>query len=78
MLKTSMHMMYHCLLILTDGIIHDLRETVDRIVKGASYPLSIIIVGIGDADFTAMETLDSDGDVLLVNGEGEVQRRDIC
>ena len=78
MLKTSMHMMYHCLLILTDGIIHDLRETVDRIVRGASYPLSIIIVGIGDADFTAMETLDSDGDVLLVNGDGEVQRRDIC
>ena len=35
MIETSKHMMYHCLLILTDGIIHDLRETVDRIVKGA-------------------------------------------
>ena len=70
-------MMYHCLLILTDGIIHDLRETVNRIVKGASYPLSIIIVGIGDADFTAMETLDSD-DFDLVDGMGEAARRDIC
>lgn len=77
MKDTSQHMMYHCLLILTDGIIHDLRETVDRIVRGASYPLSIIIVGIGDADFTAMETLDSD-EYDLVDGHGEAARRDIC
>lgn len=77
MLQMRDYQMYHCLLILTDGIIHDLRETVDRIVKGASHPLSIIIVGIGDADFTAMETLDSD-EYELVNGCGEKARRDIC
>ena len=69
--------MYHCLLILTDGCIHDLRETVDKIVLCTSYPLSIIIVGIGDADFTAMETLDSD-EYDLVDGNGEPAKRDIC
>eukprot|EP00353_Schmidingerella_taraikaensis_P015780 CAMPEP_0185615564 /NCGR_PEP_ID=MMETSP0436-20130131/36330_1 /TAXON_ID=626734 ORGANISM="Favella taraikaensis, Strain Fe Narragansett Bay" /NCGR_SAMPLE_ID=MMETSP0436 /ASSEMBLY_ACC=CAM_ASM_000390 /LENGTH=64 /DNA_ID=CAMNT_0028251439 /DNA_START=249 /DNA_END=443 /DNA_ORIENTATION=+ len=62
--------MYHCLLILTDGVIHDLRQTVDSIVECTEYPLSIIIVGIGDADFSAMETLDSD-DYELVDGMGQ-------
>ena len=52
--------MYHIFLILTDGDIHDLRETIDVIVECSNYPLSIIIVGIGDADFTAMDQLDSD------------------
>ena len=68
--------MYHCLLILTDGCIHDFRETVDKIVMCTAYPLSIIIVGIGDADFTAMETLDSD-EYDLIDGHGEQARRDI-
>lgn len=68
--------MYHCLLILTDGIINDFRETVDKIVMCTAYPLSIIIVGIGDADFTAMETLDSD-DYELFDGNGEKAGRDI-
>lgn len=71
------HRMYHCLLILTDGCIHDLRETVDRIVECAEYPLSIIIVGIGDANFAAMETLDSD-DYDLVDGMGQTAKRDIA
>ena len=66
----SKYQMYHCLLILTDGVIHDLRETIDRLVFCAAFPLSVIIVGIGDADFTAMETLDNDGDEMLVDGFG--------
>ena len=69
--------MYHCLLILTDGCIHDLRETVNKIVMCAEYPLSIIIVGVGDADFTAMETLDSD-EFELVDGYGTKAKRDIA
>ena len=47
--------MYHILLILTDGMIHDMPETTDLIVECANYPLSIIIVGIGNADFSNME-----------------------
>ena len=70
--RTLKFKMYHCLLILTDGIIHDLRETVDLIVRGANYPLSIIIVGIGEADFGAMEFLDGDDpENWLVDGEGD-------
>ena len=68
--------MYHCLLILTDGDIHDLRETVDLIVQCTSLPLSIIIVGIGDGDFTAMETLDSD-EYDLVDSRNQTASRDI-
>ena len=52
------------LLILTDGIISDIEVTIDQIVRGSSLPLSIIIVGIGDADFNAMDRLDADFDPL--------------
>ena len=59
--------MYHVLLMLTDGCIHDMRETIDQIVEASKMPLSIIIIGIGDANFDNMDVLDAD-DVKLVNG----------
>ena len=37
-----------------DGVITDMNNTIDRIVKASSYPLSIVIVGVGSADFSAM------------------------
>jgi len=48
------------LLILTDGEIHDMDNTIDTIIQAAYLPISIIIIGIGDADFTNMEILDGD------------------
>ena len=45
---------YTILLILTDGAITDLEATKDAIVAASGLPLSIIIVGVGDADFTSM------------------------
>lgn len=49
---------YKILLILTDGEVTDLEET-KRAIHGASdAPLSIVIVGIGNADFGAMQHLD--------------------
>jgi len=48
------------LLILTDGVINDFDATVDQIVAGSDLPLSIIIVGVGSADFEAMDELDAD------------------
>lgn len=49
---------YHILLILTDGIIDDMLETKDYIVKLSNFPISIIIVGIGENDdFENMEIL---------------------
>ena len=37
-------------------MITDMGKTVDRIVKASSLPLSIVIVGVGGADFSAMVT----------------------
>ena len=48
------------LLLLTDGVLSDMSLTIDAIVKASHYPLSIIIVGVGSADFTDMNTLDCD------------------
>ena len=40
---------YQTLLILTDGEIHDMDRTVELVIQAASLPLSIIIVGVGNA-----------------------------
>lgn len=55
---------YQMLLIITDGIINDMEKTIDEIVRGSSLPMSIIIVGVGDADFSSMDILDADDDPL--------------
>ena len=52
------------LLIITDGIINDMQKTIDEIVRGSSLPLSIIIVGVGSADFSSMDVLDADDEPL--------------
>ena len=52
---------YTVLLIITDGVINDMQKTMNAIVDAAELPMSIIIVGVGDADFDAMEELDADG-----------------
>ncbi len=43
---------YFVLLILTDGIITDLDLTVAAIVRASALPMSIIIVGVGNEDFS--------------------------
>lgn len=37
-----------------DGVITDQQETKDSIVRASDLPLSILIVGVGNADFTQM------------------------
>lgn len=66
---------YFVLLIITDGIITDFEETKRSIIEASHLPLSIIIVGVGDEDFGAMDDLDSD-DSLLRSGS-LVAKRDI-
>lgn len=58
---------YNILLIITDGVISDLQQTIDEIVDGSSLPLSIIIVGVGSADFSSMDVLDADDQPLYSN-----------
>ena len=47
-------------MILTDGIIDDMDDTIDELVEGSFLPLSVIIIGVGNADFSNMEELDGD------------------
>lgn len=51
---------YHILLILSDGQVENVRETAAAIVEASHYPLSIIAVGIGDADFSVMHEFDDE------------------
>jgi hypothetical protein len=63
-------------LILTDGAIHDTDSTVDEIVESSSLPISIIIIGIGNADFSAMDFLDADDTRLFSSKYQRFQERD--
>ncbi|XP_044032873.1 copine-3-like isoform X1 [Siniperca chuatsi] len=67
---------YFVLLIITDGVITDMDETRSAIVNASRLPMSIIIVGVGGADFSAMEFLDGD-DGILRSAAGEAAMRDI-
>lgn len=67
---------YFILLLITDGVITDMDDTRNAIVKASRLPMSIIIVGVGNADFSAMEMLDGDGGVLK-SVSGEPVARDI-
>ena len=67
---------YFVLLIITDGVITDMDETRSAIVQASRLPMSIIIVGVGGADFSAMEFLDGD-DGILRSVTGEAAMRDI-
>ena len=64
-------------MILTDGIINDLEKTIDEVVLGSVLPLSIIIVGIGEADFEQMDLLDADDNPLYSKKLGKYASRDI-
>ena len=66
---------YFVLLILTDGIITDFDDTKRALVGASSLPMSVIIVGIGDEDFAAMDILD--GDQHRLQYQGQVAKRDI-
>jgi len=68
---------YNILLIITDGVINDMKRTCDAIVDAAALPLSIIIVGVGDANFDNMDTLDADDEPLRHSRTGKLMQRDI-
>lgn len=49
---------YTVLLILTDGAVSDVNATAACLEKISTSPLSVVIVGVGNADFSAMQFLD--------------------
>jgi hypothetical protein len=51
---------YTILLILTTGNIENIKETQIALEQASQAPLSVVIVGIGNGDFSAMEFLDGD------------------
>ncbi|CAK6981689.1 copine-4 isoform X1 [Scomber scombrus] len=74
--NTKEAMQYFILLILTDGVITDMADTREAIVQASHLPMSVIIVGIGNADFSDMQMLDGD-DGILRSPKGEPVLRDI-
>jgi hypothetical protein len=51
-------MSYTILLILTAGNVEHVEETKQLLIEASEDPLSVVIVGIGDADFSSMQFLD--------------------
>jgi len=66
---------YQVLLIITDGVISDMAATKAAIISASRLPMSIIIIGVGSADFRAMDELDSDSELLQYGTE--IALRDI-
>uniref|UniRef100_A0A3Q1HRE0 Copine 8 n=1 Tax=Anabas testudineus TaxID=64144 RepID=A0A3Q1HRE0_ANATE len=66
---------YFVLLIITDGVISDMAQTKESIVNASCLPMSIIIVGVGPAEFDAMVELD--GDEVRISSRGKYAERDI-
>ena len=67
---------YSILMIITDGDIHDMVQTKRLIVQASTLPLSVIIIGVGEAEFALMNELDGDK-TPLTDDLGNVTSRDI-
>lgn len=50
---------YSILLILTAGNVEDIEATKQRLIAASNEPLSVVIVGIGEANFEGMDFLDN-------------------
>ncbi|CAG8729876.1 19700_t:CDS:1, partial [Racocetra fulgida] len=51
---------YEVLLIITYGLIDDMESTIKAVMNASVLPLSIVIIGLGNADFTNLNTLAND------------------
>ncbi|PNW85064.1 hypothetical protein CHLRE_03g170200v5 [Chlamydomonas reinhardtii] len=60
---------YTVLLIMTDGDVMDMSNTIEAIIDASHLPMSILIVGIGRDEFTKMNKLDADKTKLSAGGK---------
>lgn len=67
---------YNILMILTDGQIDDMQATKNALVKASFLPCSVIIIGIGNGNFTNMDILDADENPLY-DSSGRKADRDL-
>ncbi len=49
---------HHILVIVTDGAVVNKKDTEQAIIEASDYALSIVAIGVGDADFSIMEQYD--------------------
>ena len=68
--------LYHLVIIVTDGNIHDMKQTKEILVSLSGMPFSAVVLGVGDGDFKDMEVLDADATVLT-DDDGREAIRDI-
>ena len=71
------HFYYHILLIISDGYIHDINETINSIIEASKFPMSIVIIGVGDNVNYDMKTLNRQNGKLTSTSTGEVLNKDI-
>lgn len=66
---------YYILVLLINTSCKDIQEMKNALVRASEYPISIIIVGIGEGNFEEMENLNKD-DNQIINSNGDKIKRD--
>ena len=74
--KKDINSNYHILLIISDGEIFDIENTIDSIIEASNFPISFIIIGIGSDVTSDMKTLNGEKG-KLISRNGEELNRDI-
>jgi len=59
-MRSSNEVEYTVILLITDGGVTDFQETKHALVQMSKLPISVVLVGVGDGDMSALDQLDSD------------------